>query len=184
MPAITWAGPSSPWTGATWSSKSTFSPSDDSDIGPSRRRDAFWHRGVGIFGRREQRRFPVREKSRSGWGAAIAGGSCRETRLVSAIQGSHTAQRRGDKRIIRLRGQCAVHAPSGMKAGGTAQGEGPEFEIYFCRPGSAERSGHQDRLRAAGPCLCRFHPGHLRPCDGAIQCQAAQMMGNVRSGSL
>ena len=36
----------------------------------------------------------------------------------------------------------------------------------YVRYGSpAKRSGHQDRLRDAGPLQCRVHTGYLRPRD-------------------
>ena len=90
-------------------------------------------------------------------------------------RGSGNAERNGEAKAQRvcvplsywrtdLPGQCAPHAPPGVEARRIAGASLPRPAPHLRHPGPAERCGHQNRLRYAGPLLRRLHPGHLRSC--------------------
>ena len=62
-----------------------------------------------------------------------------------------------------LAGQRTPYAPPGAETGGIAESALPRPQTHICDPGPTKRSGHQNRLRDAGPLLRRIHPGHLHP---------------------
>ena len=66
-----------------------------------------------------------------------------------------------------LAGQCAEYAAQGTAAGRTAAPSVPRSQTYVRDLGPAERRGHQNRLRDAGPLLCGLYAGHLCPCHNS-----------------
>ena len=60
-------------------------------------------------------------------------------------------------------GQRTPHAPPGAETGGAAKGEISRPQTHVRNSGIAKRSGHQDRLRDAGPLQRRVYPGYLHP---------------------